>query len=132
MINATLVGRMVNDPEEKESQNGKPMIRFKLACQKNKETADFVSCTAFGTTGAVVMDFVKKGHQLVAVGKLELNTWTDNEGYERTGLNCMVNQVCLVNNKRDGEGESDSKPKRRKAAEKPAEQAQEFNPYEDE
>lgn len=128
MIQGTLVGRLCNDPEAKEDKNGKTYAKFTLACQKDKEHADFIYCQAYGQTANVVLDFCKKGNQLVVVGRLTLNTFPDKDGYERTALNCNVSNVCLVGSKGENTSEGDSKPKRRKAASSTTQQAEsEFN-----
>lgn len=130
MIQGTLVGRLCNDPEAKEDKNGKTYAKFTLACQKDKDNADFIFCQAYGQSANVVLDFCKKGNQLVAVGRLNLNTFPDKEGFERTVLNCNISSVALVGSKGENSSEGDSKPKRRKVASATTQQAeQEFDPY---
>lgn len=129
MINATLVGRLTADPETKTAKDGSEFLAFTLACQKTKDSAEFIKCTAYGNTANVVHDFCKKGSMIAAVGRLSLNVYTDKEGYEQKNLQCQVQQVALCGGKADNdEGEGKAKPKRRKASEKTQEPTEEFQP----
>ncbi len=129
MINATLIGRLTADPVERQDRNGKTIASFTLACQRNKDTADFVKCSAFGQSAAVALDFLKKGHQTCVVGRLELSSYENKEGVEQKNLQCTVTSLCLLSNSKKEDAEGEDKPKRKKPAQKPTEEAQEFNPY---
>lgn len=128
MIQGSLYGRLVNDPEAKEDKQGRTMARFTLACQKDKDNADFITCFAYGNQANVVLDFCKKGNPLLVHGRVSLNKWEDKDGFERVTLQCNVSNVCLVGSKGENSSEGDSKPKRRKVAPATTQQAeQEFN-----
>ena len=95
MINATCVGRLTNDPEVKQDSKGQDYVKFSLACQKTRDTAEFVKCAAFGQQANVVSDFVKKGHQVVCVGRMSLNTYETSDGVKRSDLSLAVTQLLL-------------------------------------
>ena len=123
MINATCVGRLTNDPEVKQDSKGQDYVKFSLACQKTRDTAEFVKCAAFGQKANVVSDFVKKGHQVVCVGRMSLNTYETSDGVKRSDLSLAVTQVCLLTNK------TDDSPKPPARSKKAAEPEQEYDPY---
>lgn len=58
MNNIVIEGRLAQDPETKQTQNGKMMTTFNIACdrQYDKEHVDFFHCLSFGQ----VADYMAK------------------------------------------------------------------------
>jgi len=63
MINqCTIVGRLVADPESRQTQGGKSVCSIRVAVDRKgreKET-DFFSCTAFGQQGDALAEYAQK------------------------------------------------------------------------
>ena len=85
-IEAAFIGRVGSDAiEVKTSQAGKPWTSLNVAVGKDDDT-QWVRVALFGDTAERVAGSIAKGDKLYVEGTLRLNTWTDREGKQRTGL----------------------------------------------
>lgn len=78
MLNYTvLVGRLVDDPQLKELENGKKIINIKLAVPRDyknsegKYDTDFIKCTMLGDSFNSVKDYLQKGDLVGVKGRLQ-------------------------------------------------------------
>lgn len=70
MISITIVGRVVNDMEVKQSKTGTNYIRFSVASDRGDAT-DYIDC--YASDERIVKfasDYVKKGSAVVVAGEL--------------------------------------------------------------
>ena len=88
-----LIGRLGNDPEVKQMQNGKSVARLSVATSENwkdknsgekKEKTEWHRVVIFNE-GLVnlVQQYLKKGAQVYIEGQLSTNKYTDNNGQEK-------------------------------------------------
>jgi single-strand DNA-binding protein len=88
-----LIGRLGNDPEIKQMQNGKSVARLSVATSeswKDKNTGEKKEKTEWhrvvifneGLVG-VVQKYLKKGAQVYIEGQLNTNKYTDSNGQEK-------------------------------------------------
>ena len=62
MINRViLIGRLTKAPELKSTPNGKSVVNFTLAVQRDKETSDFINCIAWSKTAEILAQYTSKG-----------------------------------------------------------------------
>ncbi len=89
MNKAMLTGRLTKDPNVRYSQGNDQMCiaRFTLAVdrrrsrnQENGQTADFISCVAFGKTGEFVEKYAKKGMKFDVVGRIQTGSYQNKDG----------------------------------------------------
>lgn len=87
----TLQGRLVADPELRNTPSGVPVATFKLAVErdrKNKETGeketDFIPIVAWRQTAEFAKQYFSKGRMAVVEGRLQLRNYTDRDGNNRT------------------------------------------------
>lgn len=126
MNKAELVGRMVRDPEVRYSAGDNPLCiaRFTLACdrrfkkQGDDQTADFISCKAFGKTAEFIEKYFSKGRRIGVAGRIETGSYTNKEGQKVYTTDVIVEEAEFVDNKSDGANSTqipfnnnDSKPK---------------------
>lgn len=118
MLNhVTLIGRLVADPESKQTTNGKSVCNIRIAVDRKgreKET-DFFSCTAFGQTGDALGTYAQKGRLLAVVGKIQLDNYTDKEGIKKQSIKIIVDQWTLLDSRRDQENNDNAIPNPRPA-----------------
>lgn len=108
MLNTcVLMGRLGRDPELRQTQGGKPIVTFSIACDRDfkgadgqKET-DWISCVAFGATAEFVGKYATKGRTLVVHGRLQNRKWTDQSGTEKQVSEIIVNNAYFGDSKRD-------------------------------
>lgn len=106
MNKVTLVGRLGQDPEIKESQGGKKYAKFSLATNdgfgENKKT-NWHSCTAFGKVAEIIEKYVSKGSELALSGSIDYNKHED-----KYYTNILVNDITLIGGKSNATSEASS------------------------
>ena len=117
MNNVCLIGRMVKTPELKEYGKGKNagvVTRFTLAVQRDADTADFISCVAFGKTAEMIDTYMKKGSKLGVTGSIQTGSYEDKDGNKRYTTDVIVRMVDFCDSKKEKEeDEEDEKPRKR-------------------
>ena len=88
-----LIGRLGNDPEIKQMQNGKSVARLSVATSENwkdknsgekKEKTEWHRVVIFNEGLVnVVQQYLKKGAQIYIEGQLSTNKYTDSSGVEK-------------------------------------------------
>jgi len=88
-----LIGRIGNDPEIKQMQNGKSVARLSVATSeswKDKNTGEKKEKTEWHRVVifneglvSVVQKYLKKGAQVYIEGQLNTNKYTDSNGQEK-------------------------------------------------
>ena len=98
MNNIVIEGRLAQDPEQKQSQNGKMMTTFNIACdrQYDKEHVDYFHCLSFGQTADYVAEYGATGMSIIATGSVQIVNYQDKNGQRQTGINVMVNSVKFL------------------------------------
>lgn len=105
-----LFGRLVKDPDFRQTQSGTPVCRFTVACDRafaNKETgkreADFIECQAWRQTAEFVSRYFQKGSAITVDGSLRNNNYTDNNGVKHYGYVVMADNVGFGGSKSDNQ-----------------------------
>ena len=90
MNKVILCGRLTRDPEVRYSQGNEPMAiaRYTLAVDRrrsrsndpNEQTADFISCVAFGRQGEFAEKYLKKGTKMIVSGRIQTGSYTNKDG----------------------------------------------------
>lgn len=88
MNNVVLMGRLVRDPDVRYTQGQQPMAvaRYTLAVgrrgrkQDGQQTADFISCIAFGKSGEFAEKHLRKGTKICVSGRIQTGSYTKQDG----------------------------------------------------
>lgn len=89
MNKAILCGRLTKDPDVRYSQGAEPqaIARYTLAVDRRgrgtkegEQTADFISCVAFGKAGEFAEKYLKKGIKMIVTGRIQTGSYTNKEG----------------------------------------------------
>ena len=81
MNRVVLMGRLTRDPDVRYSQgeNAMAIARYTLAVDRRRgrsgnngdeQTADFISCVAFGRSGEFAEKYLKKGTKICVSGRI--------------------------------------------------------------
>ena len=115
-----LIGRLGNDPEIKQMQNGKSVARLSVATSeswKDKSTGDKKEKTEWhrvvifneGLVG-VVQKYLKKGAQVYIEGQLNTNKYTDSNGQEKYSTQIVLqgysSSLTMLDGKNSSSGDS--------------------------
>ena len=114
MNKVILSGRLTRDPDIRYSQgeNAMAVARFTLAVdRRNKkegaeQTADFISCVAFGKTAEVVEKYCRQGTKLIIEGRWQTGSYTNKDGVKVYTNDCMVDNLEFAESKISSEGNS--------------------------
>ncbi len=90
MNRVVLMGRLTKDPEVRYSQGDSSMAiaRYTLAVdrrrgranQNDQQTADFISCVAFGKSGEFAERYLHKGTKICVSGRIQTGSYTRQDG----------------------------------------------------
>ena len=122
----TIMGRLVADPELRNTQSGVPVTSFRIAVERNyanqdnERETDFFDVTAWRGTAEIVCKYFSKGRMIAIDGRLETQAWTDRDGNNRVSVGIVAESVYFADSKKEEskpEGRSKSTSSRgRKAA----------------
>lgn len=108
-----LMGRLVRDPEMRQTQSGVSVCSFAIACERDfadKATGDrpcdFIEISAWRGTADFVCKYFAKGRMIAVDGRLEQQKYTDKEGKDRTSYKVIANSVYFADSKREGDTEN--------------------------
>lgn len=85
-----LMGRLCSDPDVRRSAEGKPIARYTLAVDRNKEETDFVTCVAFLKNAEFVERFLKKGVKIIIEGRMHSGSYVNREGKKIYTMDVIV------------------------------------------
>lgn len=88
MNKVILMGRLTRDPDVRYSQGDSPMAiaRYTLAVDRrfrrdnDQQTADFISCVAFGRNGEFAEKYLHQGTKIVVEGRIQTGSYTNKDG----------------------------------------------------
>lgn len=94
MNQVNLMGRLTKDPVIKYSGMAEPLAitSYTLAVDRSisrerrnagEQSADFISCTAFGKSAEFVEKYFRKGMMVGVGGRLQVKSYEDSEGQRR-------------------------------------------------
>lgn len=100
MNTVTLMGRIASDLELKRTQNGKVMMSFMLAVSRQKDTTDFIRCTAWGKSAEFISRYFTKGSMIALLGYIRAGTYTDRDGNSKYIMNVVVEKSFFTGEKK--------------------------------
>ena len=106
MLNSiSIMGRLTRDPELRQTQTGKAVANFTIACDRdhNREETDFIDVVAWGGTAEFVNQYFGKGQMAVVKGRLQLRKYEDRDGNKRTAAEIIADNVYFGEAKRSAE-----------------------------
>ena len=111
MLNQTvLVGRIVRDPEIKETENGAKLSNLTLAVPrsyKNEEgvyETDFIDVTLWSNIAVTTSEYCKKGDLVGVKARLQADTY-EKDGEKKYALNVVADKVTFLSSRAKAEPE---------------------------
>ena len=114
MNKVVLMGRLARDPDIRYTQGDSPMCiaRYTLAVDRrftrnnqDGQTADFISCVAFGKSGEFVEKYCHKGTKLVVSGRIQTGSYTNRDGQKVYTTDVVAEEQEFAESKNAGNGE---------------------------
>ncbi len=116
MNKAILMGRLTRDPEVRYTQgeNQMAIARYTLAVDRrfnrngDENTADFISCVAFGKAGEFAERYFRKGTKIVVTGRIQTGSYTNKDGVKVYTTDVVVEEQEFAESKNSNGGSSDN------------------------
>ena len=105
------VFRLSQDVELRNTQGGSAIASLSLvnsekyktqSTGEQKENVCFVNATAFGRTGEVCSQYLRKGSKIYVSGKLKFEQWTAQDGSKRSRHVIHIDSMEMLDQKQDG------------------------------
>ena len=100
MLNVIAVmGRLVRDPELRQTTTGKTVASFRIACDRGRRDAngqsqaDFFDVTAWDKTAEFIAKYFTKGSLIAIDGRLQSRNYQDKSGSNRTAIEILAHNV---------------------------------------
>lgn len=103
--NVTLMGKLTYSPELKSTPSGVSVLRFQIACDRNRQTqgqerqADFIDCVAWRQTAEFISRYFHKGDMIGVEGSIQTSNFTDKNGNKRKAVDVVANNVSFCGSK---------------------------------
>ncbi|HEY0976541.1 MAG TPA: single-stranded DNA-binding protein [Flavobacteriales bacterium] len=99
-----LMGNLGSDPEMKELQGGKRVVRLRVATNERftlgdgqtKDDTQWHTVVAWGKTAEQAAETLHKGSKLALEGRLVHRVWETKDGQKRYSTEVVMNQFELV------------------------------------
>lgn len=102
MLNqVVIVGRLVRDPEVKETESGKKVSNITLAVPRSYKNADgeydtdFVDCTLWNSVASNTSEYCHKGDIVGVKGKIETEMY-EKDGENRKSTSIIAEKVTFL------------------------------------
>lgn len=110
MNKVILMGRLTRNPEVRYSQSSNPVAvaRYGLAVRRQfskqgEQDVDFFNIVAFGKAGEFAEKYFSKGQMVAVVGRLQVNTWEDQQKVKHTSVDVIVEEQHFAESKKSRE-----------------------------
>lgn len=115
MNKVILIGRLTADPEIRYSQGETStcIARYRLAVDRrfkregDEQTADFISCVAFGKAGEFVEKYLHKGTKIAVIGRIQTGSY-EKDGVKHYTTDVIVEEQEFAESKNSSSGSNDT------------------------
>ena len=116
MNKAILMGRLTRDPEVRYTQgeNQMAIARYTLAVDRrfnrngDENTADFISCVAFGKAGEFAERYFRKGTKIAVTGSIQTGSYTNKDGVKVYTTEVVVEDQEFAESKNSNSGSNEN------------------------
>ena len=118
MNKVILMGRLTREPDVRYSQNAEgsmAVARYTLAVDRrrgrnsdNEQSADFISCVAFGRSGEFAEKYLHQGTKIVVTGRIQTGSYTNKDGQRVYTTDVVVEEQEFAESKGSSSNDGDS------------------------
>ena len=116
MNKVVLMGRLTRDPDIRYTQGAEPMCvaKYTLAVDRRgrkrdgEQSADFISCTAFGKSAEFAEKYLRKGTKICLSGRIQTGSYTKQDGTKVYTTDVIVEDQEFCESKASAEGPAPS------------------------
>jgi len=106
MNKVILCGRLGRDPEVAHTQTGSAVSKFSLATTEHRKTGkhtEWHQIEAWGKTGEVAAQYLKKGSEAIIEGSNKTTEWEDKSGNKRRTTVVNAQKIEFVGSRQSSE-----------------------------
>lgn len=111
MLNVVaLMGRLIADPELRQTPNGIATCTFCIAVDRNfarageERKADFINIVAWRQSAEFVCKYFRKGSLIAVDGSIQTRNYEDRNGNKRTAFEVVANNINFTGEKSNSQG----------------------------
>ncbi len=115
MNKVVLMGRLTRDPEVRYAQNesSTAIARYTIAVDRRikrngEQSADFISCVAFGKSGEWAEKWLHKGIKIAITGRIQTGSYTNKEGQKVYTTDVIIEEQEFAESRAASESNSQS------------------------
>ena len=119
-----MVGRLVSDPELKETESGKKVSNLTLAVPRSYKNengeydTDFVDCTLWTGVAESTAEYCKKGDLIGIKGRVQTDSYENSDGNKQKTMRVVAEKVTFLSSKskdieEEIEDKKDKSPKKK-------------------
>lgn len=109
-----LIGTVGRDPESKELNGGNLVCNFSIATTEKvkakggswEDRTEWHNITCWGKTAELAQRFIFKGAKVHIDGKIQTDSWTDNQGNKKSQVKIIANDITMLSQKREDPSQS--------------------------
>jgi single-strand DNA-binding protein len=94
----TLVGRLVADPQLRETGNGKHVTTVRIATNTGA-SAEFHNVVLWGQLADFATGYLKKGRLVYVAGRIQTRSWTAADGSTRNSVEVVASRLQALSSK---------------------------------
>lgn len=113
MNKVILLGRLTRDPDIRYTQgeNSMAIARYTLAvnrrvAKEGEQSADFISCVAFGKAAEFAERYLKQGIKIVVEGRIQTGSYTNKDGQKVYTTDVVVENSEFAESKAGSDNQS--------------------------
>ncbi len=110
MNKAILIGRLTRDPDIRYTEGSQRtcIARYSLAVNRpargeGQQTADYISCVAFGKSGEFAEKYLSKGMKIAVTGHIQTGSYTNRDGVKIYTTDVVIEQQEFCESKAAGD-----------------------------
>lgn len=120
-----LIGNLTHNPDLRQTTGGSAVCTLRMAVNRryttqrgeNRDETLFIDVTVWGKQAEACSQYLSKGRPLFVEGRLRQDTWTTNDGQNRSKIKVTAERVQFLG---AGTGATDAEPSKPAAPEQSA------------
>jgi single-strand DNA-binding protein len=120
-----LVGRLVNDPELRQTQAGVPVTSFRIAVDRprgrdgGEKQTDFFGVSIWRQRAERAAEFLQKGRLVLIAGRVQIREYTDKDNNRRTAVDVVADDFQMLDSRPGSAAAAAERPAAAPASELP-------------
>lgn len=96
-----IVGRITKDIELRTTDNGKNVVKFTLAVNKDKEHTNFINCVVWNKLAETMAKYCKKGDLIGVNGEIQTGSYENSKGDKVYTTEVLTNKITFLSTKQE-------------------------------